>query len=174
MTDVYIPTQQQLTNALPGFSWNKWLSTGNRNFTNPITYNGQQYVYDKLLGSVVQSPYSGTTTSGLTSSLSGIADGASSFADYFGGWGNVFQGISALGNLYTGIQQIGIAKDALSLAKNQYNTSKALMQANLDNSVQSYNTSLADRYRARAYAETGDNSAYDDLVSERSLKSTSL
>lgn len=106
---------------------------------------------------------SGTTSTGL----SGVVDS-------LGGWGNIMQGIGSLGNLYMGLQNIGLQKDALSLAKDSYNTNKALSQANLNNSIDAYNTSLADRYRARAYAETGDASAYDNQIEERKLNSVSL
>lgn len=119
----------------------------------------------------------GETTGEATTQAANATDaatGSGSFADYFGGWGNVIKGITALGNLYTGIQNIGIAKDYLDLAQNQYNTNKALMQANLDNSVQTYNNSLTDRLTSRAYAETGDSSAYNDTINERKLSSANL
>lgn len=110
---------------------------------------------------------------GTGGNVGGIT-GQSGLVDTLGGWGNIMQGIGSLGNLYMGLQNIGLQKDALSLAKDSYNTSKALSQANLNNSVDAYNTSLADRYRARAYAETGDASAYDNQIEERKLNSVSL
>lgn len=122
-------------------------------------------LYQKAFDTVNSNTW-GQNVGGLT--------GNNGLVQSLGGWGNVLGGIGQLGSIYNGLQQIGIAKDYLSLAKQSYNTNKALMQTNLDNSVSAYNTSLADRYRARAYAETGDNTSYDDQIEERKLKSTSL
>lgn len=100
--------------------------------------------------------------------------GITGLVDSFGGWGNVLQGVGQLGNLYMGISQLGLMQDSLDLANSQYNTSKALAQANLNNSVQAYNTSMSDRMRARAKAETGDSSSYNDQIEERKLSSVTL
>lgn len=127
-----------------------------------------------MFSSSNSSKSSGNSNYSIYNGDNSILQGLSSFGNVFGGWGNIFNGIGTLGNLYTGIQSIGIAKDYLDLAQNQYNTNKALMQANLDNSVQTYNNSLTDRLTARAYAETGDSSAYNDTINERKLSSASL
>lgn len=88
-----------------------------------------------------------------------------------GGWGNVFSGIQSLGNLYGGYKQMGLMQDQLDLARDSFNYNKALTSKNLANQVQSYNTSLADRYRARAFTETGNANAYDKQIEERKLDS---
>ena len=100
--------------------------------------------------------------------------GITGLVDSLGGWGNVLSGVGQLGNLFMGISQLGLMQDSLDLANSQYNTSKALAQANLNNSVQAYNTSMADRMRARAKAETGDSTSYNDQIEERKLSSVSL
>lgn len=91
--------------------------------------------------------------------------------DTFGGWRNLWGGAQALTNMYTGFKGIGLMEDQLDLARDSFNFNKALTSRNLANSVQSYNTALADRYRARAYTETGNAHAYDDQIKERSLSS---
>lgn len=72
-----------------------------------------------------------------------------------GGWlGNsqnlatVFQGISALTGAYLGFQQLRLAKENMALQKEAYRT-------NIQNSTQSYNTSLEDRIRGRTAAYAG-------------------
>lgn len=88
-----------------------------------------------------------------------------------GGWGNVFSGLQAGFNLYSGLQQLGIMKDQLGLQQDAFNFNKAVTSRNLANQVEAYNTSLADRYRARAYTETGNANAYNDQIKQRSLSS---
>lgn len=70
--------------------------------------------------------------------------------------------LSALGNLWGGYQ-------ASRLANKQYNLAKEAYRTNLANSIQSYNTALTDRIRARAAMETGDKYAYDDYLNENKL-----
>ena len=72
------------------------------------------------------------------------------------------QGLSALGNLWSGFQ-------ANKMAQKQYNLAKEAYQTNLANSIKSYNTALTDRIRARAAMETGDRNAYDDYLNENKL-----
>lgn len=57
--------------------------------------------------------------------------------------GLAIQGLSALGNLYQGLQ-------ANKLAKKQFNFQKDFANTNLNNQMQSYNTALTDRAYARA------------------------
>ena len=89
--------------------------------------------------------------------------------DNLGGWGGVLQGIGQLGNIYTGIMGIGLQKDALDLARDSYNFNTSLARNNLQNSVKAYNNSLSDRYRSRAFAETGNANAYNDELESRKL-----
>lgn len=89
--------------------------------------------------------------------------------DQFGGWGNVWTGIQAIGNMYSGVKQLGLMQDQLDLARDQFGFNKALTSKNLANQVKSYNTALADKYRARAFTETGNANAYDKQIEERKL-----
>lgn len=65
----------------------------------------------------------------------------------------IASGLSALTGMYMGNQQLKHAKDALGFQKTAFNT-------NLNNSVQSYNTSLEDRIRGR----TSDYEGKEDDV----------
>lgn len=88
-----------------------------------------------------------------------------------GGWGNVFSGLQGLGNLYFGLQNLGLAKDQLALQQDAFNFNKGITTRNLANQIQAYNTSLEDRYRARAYTETGNADAYNDKIEKNKLSS---
>ncbi len=61
------------------------------------------------------------------------------------------QGLGSLGSLWGAYQ-------ANSLAKDQFNFTKQVANTNLNNSIQSYNTALEDRLRARGITE-GTSSA---------------
>lgn len=87
----------------------------------------------------------------------------------FGGWGNVMNGIGQIGNLWMGIQNLGLAKDQLALQQDAFNFNKALSSKNYANQVETYNQSLADKLRARAYTETGNANAYNKQIEERKL-----
>lgn len=89
----------------------------------------------------------------------------------FGGWGNLFQGLQGLSNLYFGFQNLGLAKDQLALQRDAFNFNKGITTRNLANQIQAYNTSLEDRYRARAYTETGNADAYNDKIEKNKLDS---
>ena len=80
------------------------------------------------------------------------------------GWqkfGYVMDGIGAVGGLWGSIQQNKIAKEQLNLAKESYNT-------NMNNTIQSYNTALEDRIRAR-YAMEGRSDQADAYIEENKL-----
>ena len=73
------------------------------------------------------------------------------------GWqkfGYVMDGIGAIGGLWGSIQQNKIAKQQLTLSRDAFET-------NMRNSIQSYNTTLEDRIRAR-YAMEGRGSGEAD------------
>lgn len=67
------------------------------------------------------------------------------------------QGLQSLGNLWGGFQSMKLAKDQYNLARDTANT-------NMNNSIQSYNTALEGRARARAIAENNTN--VDSYVGE--------
>lgn len=64
--------------------------------------------------------------------------------------GLAIQGLSALGNLYQGLQ-------ANKLARKQFNFQKEFANTNLNNQMQSYNTALTDRAYARASMDSNFN-----------------
>ena len=67
-------------------------------------------------------------------------------------------GLGTIGNLWAAFQ-------AQKLAKRQFDFTKRITEANLANQVQSYNTTLEDRGRSRAFAEgqsAADAQAYID------------
>lgn len=72
------------------------------------------------------------------------------------------QGLGTLGNLWGAFQANKLARDQLDFTKNITNT-------NLNNSIQSYNTSLADRARARGIAENQDQSQIDEYIARNRL-----
>lgn len=55
-------------------------------------------------------------------------------------------GIQTIGNLWS-------AWEARKLAQDQFNFQKGITNTNLNNQIQSYNTTLEDRSRSRAFAE---------------------
>lgn len=72
-------------------------------------------------------------------------------------------GLSTAAGLYTGLKALSIAKQQLKFSKNMAN-------ANLANQTQSYNTSIADRARARGAFEGQSQAQVDEYVAKNSLK----
>lgn len=138
-----------------------------------MTDPAQSYFTNSDPNATGNSMFAGGNATGNTGNLSSAWGSVNGFVnDTFGGWGGAMQAIGQLANIYGGIQQIGLAKDQLGLARDSFNFNTSLARKNLENSVKSYNTSLADRYRARAAMETGDKNAYNDQIKERQLSST--
>lgn len=74
-------------------------------------------------------------------------------------------GLGALGslaNIYGGFQANKLAKEQLSFTKD-------ITNANLNNSIKSYNTALEDRARSRAVAENRDQSSADEYIEKNKL-----
>lgn len=76
-------------------------------------------------------------------------------------------GLSTVGNLYAALQ-------ANSLAKKQFNFTKAYANANMSNQVQSYNTTLADRLNSRAKVEGTSAEDAAAEIAKNSLKNVTL
>lgn len=76
-------------------------------------------------------------------------------------------GISSIGNLYAALQ-------ANSLAKKQFDFTKAYANANMANQVQSYNTTLADRLNSRAKVEGTSAEDAAAEIAKNSLKNVTL
>lgn len=105
----------------------------------------------------------------------GMVEGAGtgqppSMLDRAGGWfknnagtmGTVVQGIGTLAQAYLGYQQLKQAKAAFGLQKEMAN-------ANLNNSIKSYNNSLEDRIRGRTAAYAGKENDVASYLSAHSL-----
>ena len=77
-------------------------------------------------------------------------------------FGYVMDGIGAIGGLWGAIQQNKIAKQQLALSREAYNT-------NMNNTIQSYNTQLADRIRARYIMEGRSEAEMQEYIEKNSL-----
>lgn len=135
-------------------------------------------VTDDMIASSNYSPQANMAFDRLAA-LSGSTGGGvgvqpTSLIGSLGGFGNIMQGLGALGGLYTSIRGLGLQEDALDLAEDQYNMNRNLNQANLNNSIDAYNASLQDRLTTRAKANTGNRDAYNDLIEERTLDKVTL
>lgn len=122
------------------------------------------------------------------------ATGASSFASWMrnlqsklGSGNNVasnaydqgFLGSNAMGNVLgavglglgalSGIGSYLNGKKYMSMLKDQMAQQNAQFNETYNNKLKEYNTSLADRLRARAAFETGSSSAYNDEITNNSL-----
>jgi len=79
--------------------------------------------------------------------------------------GNIGSGVSILGDLasiYLGFQQN-------QLAKKQLGVQTGFANANLENTVKSYNTRLADIYRSRGYTQGDSAAATEQAITANSL-----
>lgn len=74
-------------------------------------------------------------------------------------FGTAMKGVGALGSLWSAFQQNRLAKDAFKFQRDTHNT-------NMRNQVQSYNTSLEDRVRAR-YSQEGRSAEAADAYIEK-------
>jgi hypothetical protein len=72
-------------------------------------------------------------------------------------------GLKSIAGLYMGMKQLGLAKKQLGFMRNSAN-------ANLANSTQSYNTTLADREKARGVVEGLTPDQVNAYVAQNSLK----
>lgn len=79
-----------------------------------------------------------------------------------GTFGLGLNALGTIGGLYSGIS-------ALSLANKQYQLQKTLANANLNNSIKSYNTDLNDRISSRAVAENQGQDYVNNYMKQNSL-----
>lgn len=93
----------------------------------------------------LQGLWGGGSSTGSASSIG--SGGASSGLGFNLGTGQLaLQGLGALGNLWN-------ANKANKMAADQFKFAKGITNTNINNSIQAYNTALADRYRARGITE---------------------
>jgi hypothetical protein len=99
--------------------------------------------------------------------------GANTNGGFFGGMngfqkvGTGINALAALASLYGGFKQ-------LSLANKAFQFQKAFSTANLDNSIKTYNTALADRARSRAAVEGQDPATSQAYVDQNKLSRPTL
>ena len=79
-----------------------------------------------------------------------------------GSVGTMVQGAGALMNAYLGFKNYKLAKEQLGFQKDAFN-------ANLNNSIQTYNTSLEDRIRGRTAAHEGKEGEVQAYLAKHSL-----
>lgn len=78
------------------------------------------------------------------------------------GLGTIFQGLGSLGQIYTAMQ-------GLKLAKQQFGFQKDAYQENLANQKMTYNTALEDRINSRFAAENKSSAAAADYIAQHKL-----
>lgn len=109
------------------------------------------------------------SSTGLSSTLGGSGvnnAGAGVSASSLGGLGKVGGALNTVGsaaNILGGLSNIYFGLQANKLAKKQFNFQRDAFNNNLENTVQSYNTGLEDRIRARHNTEgrsSAETSAY--------------
>lgn len=94
------------------------------------------------------------------------ATGGGGFKGWIGQSNNLnalVNGIGALTSAYLGFQQLKQAKETLGLQKDAFN-------ANLNNSIKTYNTSLEDRIRGRNSSREQTEGDIQSYLSKHSLK----
>lgn len=91
--------------------------------------------------------------------LSKMGGAGGGFGDIstFGKIGMGLQGLQTIGGLISGFGQ-------LSLAKKQFKLQKDVLNTNLNNQIQAYNTSLDDKARSRAVVEGQSDSERDAYI----------
>lgn len=93
----------------------------------------------------------------------GGGSGANGGLDLWGKADVAISGISTLAGLWNAFQ-------ARKLAKKQFEFTKEFSTANLQNSIQAYNTSLSDRARSRGHTEGQSQQQVDGYITANSLK----
>lgn len=134
-------TYDQIAALGPG---GDWLGVNNMSGTNPSLMNGTMQAPANWGVPPVAGP-----TGGFMGALKGLGGWFGKNGQTIGNWANVIgQGVNA----YVGLQQLGLAKDALKFEKKAFKT-------NLANQVDSYNTQTKDRLTGRWYATEEERQA---------------
>ena len=103
-----------------------------------------------------------------TDNWAGMRSGDVNAPDMGLGW-NMGTGQLALGGLQT-IGSLWNAWQANKLAKEQFKFQKDFANTNLANQIQSYNTTLADRTRARTFTEGGSDAEAQAYIDANQLR----
>lgn len=133
-------------------------SSGLLNYGSNYSGNGLNNIFQNYSGIV---PAGFNFTQPVNPNDTGFL-GSNSFSNILGIGGLALNGLSGIGSILNGRQQLKLAKQTLANQQNQFNES-------FNASLKQYNTALADRLRQRAAFETGDQHAYDDEITANSL-----
>lgn len=85
------------------------------------------------------------------------------FSNWLGVGQLALNGLAGIGSYLNGKSYLKLAKQQLQQQNDQFNET-------YNNKLKEYNTSLADRLRARAAFETGDSTAYNDEITANSMQ----
>lgn len=88
--------------------------------------------------------------------------GSNAMGNILGAVGLGLGALSGIGSYLNGKKYMSMLKDQMAKQNAQFNET-------YNNKLKEYNTSLADRLRARAAFETGNSSAYNDEITNNSL-----
>ena len=102
---------------------------------------------------------------GMTGSSNPYNDGffgSNAMGNILGAVGLGLGALSGIGSYLNGKKYMSMLKDQMAQQNAQFNET-------YNNKLKEYNTSLADRLRARAAFETGNSSAYNDEITNNSL-----
>lgn len=88
--------------------------------------------------------------------------GSNAMGNVLGAVGLGLGALSGIGSYLNGKKYMSMLKDQMAQQNAQFNET-------YNNKLKEYNTSLADRLRARAAFETGNSSAYNDEITNNSL-----
>lgn len=154
-----------LPNAMAGFQMPSYTVADTSALASPADFYARDAQIDP--GEVASAMSQNTGSSGRGSMFGGLFDNFFNKTDKNGisqqGWGGLALGAAqGLGNLYLGMQQYGLAKDALANARRQfdinYGAQKKLTNANLE-----------DRQRARVASNSGAYQSVGDYMAKNGL-----
>lgn len=127
-------------------------------------FNGGQYQGNGVTTFAAPTPAApktvGTTTDFGGATLPNSQSGG--FGMNLGTAGLALGGLQSLNNLFQG-------NKAFNLAKDQFRFQKDVANANLNNSIKSYNSSLEDRLRSRGVAQGTDAATVQDEIDRKRL-----
>lgn len=142
----------------------------------PLFDSGYNPTQSSVLGTNLSTPITGgaPVTGGMGSTFASWLPSEDTMRTLFGGTNPetgfqssgivspLAQGLGALFQGWTGMQQLGLARDQLNFQKNAFNT-------NLRNQTQAYNTALEDRIRGRTSNYEGKEQDVQNYLNQNRL-----
>ena len=142
----------------------------------PLFDSGYNPTQSSVLGTNLSTPITGgaPVAGGLGSTFASWLPSEDTMRTLFGGTNPetgfqssgivspLAQGLGALFQGWTGMQQLGLARDQLNFQKNAFNT-------NLRNQTQAYNTALEDRIRGRTSNYEGKEQDVQNYLNQNRL-----